>query len=235
MPLRLLRIFLFNLSKKNSVSYKAKVGFGFYAVNSIMIKKQVKVENFIYLNINSVQLEEAAILRRLSVFKGPFDLELSKKCGIGKGNKVIRSNHPVVSGASKLYLGEGTILNSNHYLDLTKSITFGKDTVLAGRGSQLWTHGYYHADEGTDRIRIDGEIVIGDNVYIGSGCTFNPSVKVANAIHLGAGSCISKNLDKKGMYVNQGLRHIDNNIEAIKSKLTKVDDPNLIENVYFKE
>ena len=99
----------------------------------------------------------------------------------------------------------------------------------------MWTHGYYHANTGTDRIRIDGQIHIGDNVYIGSGCIFNPSVTVANAIHIGSGSVISKDLEKPGMYVGQGLRYIDNNLEKVKSKLKKVEDANLIEPVYVKE
>jgi acetyltransferase-like isoleucine patch superfamily enzyme len=99
----------------------------------------------------------------------------------------------------------------------------------------MWTHGYYHADKGPERIRIDGEIKIGDNVYIGSSCIFNPGVVVSNSIHLGGGSVISKSLVKPGMYVTQGLRFIDNNIESIKNKLESVKEDNLMDNVYLKK
>lgn len=64
---------------------------------------------------------------------------------------------------------------------------------------------------------------------------FNPSVKVGNAIHIGGGSVISKNLDKSGMYVNQGLRYIENDMEKVKSKLKEVKGFNLVEKVYIKE
>ena len=68
----------------------------------------------------------------------------------------------------------------------------------------------------------------------GSGCLFNPGIKIANAIHVGGGTVISKNLEKPGMYVGQGLRFIENNINVVKSKLKKVDDNNLVEEVYYK-
>ena len=64
---------------------------------------------------------------------------------------------------------------------------------------------------------------------------FNPGVKISNAIHLGSGCVLSKNLEKKGMYVSQSLRHIDNSLEKVKEKLKKVNDFKLIEPVYNKK
>jgi hypothetical protein len=46
---------------------------------------------------------------------------------------------------------------------------------------------------------------------------------------------ISKSLVKPGMYVTQGLRFIDNNIESIKNKLESVKEDNLMDNVYLKK
>ena len=37
------------------------------------------------------------------------------------------------------------------------------------------------------------------------------------------------------MYVGQGLRYIDNDLEKVKSKLKEVEDADLIEPVYVKE
>ncbi|UPS92550.1 hypothetical protein [Bizionia sp. M204] len=157
-----------------------------------------------------------------------------KKAGISKQNKIRRANAPISYGNAILSLGENSIIVSNHFLDLTKSISIGQHSILAGIGSQLWTHGYYHDDTGPARIRIDGEIKIQNNVYVGSRCIFNPGVVVNNAINIGAGSIISKNLMEKGMYVSQKMRHVDNNIITIRSKLKKVKGHNLIEEVYSK-
>jgi acetyltransferase-like isoleucine patch superfamily enzyme len=106
---------------------------------------------------------------------------------------------------------------------------------LAGLGSQLWTHGYYHADKGLDRIRIDGNIEVGDNVYVGSSVIFNPGVVIGSRIHIGSGAVISKDLKDPGMYVNQSLRYIDNNLEKVKSRLRPVEGVELVEEVYRKK
>ena len=179
-------------------------------------------------------LDKYTSIGNFNIFKGPICVSLLEKSGVSKNNKFRRANSPISYGKSRLELGENSFIVSNHFLDLTRTITIGDNSILAGIRSQLWTHGYYHADTGSDRIRIDGEIHIGDNVYIGSSCIFNPGVKVSNAIHIGAGSTISKNLEKQGMYVGQGLRYIENDLERIKNKLQKVDVKNLVEPVYEK-
>jgi serine acetyltransferase len=58
---------------------------------------------------------------------------------------------------------------------------------------------------------------------------------VGNAIHIGTGSVISKDLKESGMYVGQALRFIDNNLDLIKSKLNKVEEDGLVEIVYTKK
>jgi len=92
----------------------------------------------------------------------------------------------------------------------------------------------YQVTEGLHRIRIDGEIHIGKNVYIGSRCIFNPGIRVEDAIHVGAGSCVSKDLLEAGMYVAQPLRFIRNDIDSIKQRLSKVTVEGLSDIVYSK-
>lgn len=235
LPLRILRIFFLNLNRKNNISFKSNIGIGIYLVDNIRVEAGGKIENLTFININKLVIGVGSTIRRFNFINGPFDVILHNKCGIGKGNKIFRSKFPIVSGYAALELLDNTFVNASHFLDLTKSIRIGSNTVLAGRKSQFWTHGYYHANTGIDRIRIDGEIFIGSNVYVGSGCIFNPGVNVSNAIHIGAGSVISKNLEKSGMYVNQPLRYIENDIDIIKSKLKRVEDISLVEDVYKKD
>jgi len=219
----------------HKVGKKVKIGFSFIKAKQLILGDNVKIGHLNLLLNKSIILNNDAYIGYLNVLKGPFDLELDKKAAIGNKNYLTRGKLGVTYGGSKLSLGELTKITTGHHIDLTQSISFGKFSILAGVRSQLWTHGYYHAITGKDRIRIDGQITIGDNVYIGSSCIFNPGVNVANAIHIGGGSVISKNLDKPGMYVGQALRYIDNDLEKVKSKLIKVEDPNLVEPVYVKE
>jgi acetyltransferase-like isoleucine patch superfamily enzyme len=219
----------------HKVGKNVKIGFSFLKSKQIIFGDNVKIGHLNLILNKSITLNNDAYIGHLNILKGPFNLVLDKNAAIGNKNHLTRGGLGVTYGESTLFFGELTKITTGHHIDLTQSISFGKFSILAGIRSQMWTHGYYHANTGKDRIRIDGEIHIGDNVYIGSGCIFNPGVTVANAIHIGGGSVISKNLKKPGMYVGQGLRYIDNNLEKVKSKLKKVETPNLVETVYVKE
>lgn len=41
-------------------------------------------------------------------------------------------------------------------------------------------------------VRVDGEVNIGSNCYIGARCTILPNVFIGNAITVGAATCVSK-------------------------------------------
>lgn len=189
---------------------------------------------FNFFKINTLILGKDAFIKELNYFKGPFNVVIGDQSGIGRQNKFRRSNFPVSYSRAELTLGTHSFLTSNNFFDLTKSIFFGDNTQLGGIDSQFWTHGYMHADTGKERIRIDGEIIIKNNVYIGSRCLFNPGVTVSNAINIGGNSVISKDLEQPGMYVNQQLRYIKVNINDVKNKLKKVEEKALKEEIYTK-
>lgn len=233
-PINFLKIF-FLRTIGHEISYQARLGFSILLVNRLELDKEARISSFNLIRINHLKLKENSFIGRLNVIYGPMDLRLDTSAGISKRNKIRRAYAPISYGKAMLSLGYNSFIVSNHFLDLTKSVKIGENSIIAGIGSQLWTHGYYHADNGNERIRIDGEIQIGNNVYIGSSCIFNPGVKVSNSINIGAGSTISKNLENPGMYVSQKLRFFENNLEKIKSKLSKVKDYDVVENVYTKD
>src|SRR5690606_1675285 len=157
------------------------------------------------------------------IFRGPLNIILKKNAVIGKRNKIIRGRRGVSYGRANLTLGINAIIVSDHHLDLTRSISIGDNSIVAGIRSQLWTHGYVHASTGATRFRVDGEINIGKNVYIGSGVIINPGVRIADTINVGGNSTISKDLIIPGMYVNQPLRLLNKSYETIKTTLKKVE------------
>lgn len=219
----------------HQIGKNVRIGFSFIMSKKLIISDNVKIGHFNLILNNEVKFYKESYIGYLNILKGPFKLELAEKAAIGNKNYLTRGELGITYGESVLSLGKLTKITTSHHLDLTRSIIFGDFSILAGIRSQMWTHGYYHANKGPDRIRIDGEIIIGDNVYIGSGCIFNPGIEVSNAVHIGGGTVISKSLEKSGMYVGQALRYIDNDIEKIKPKLQKIEDSNLVEQVYTKE
>jgi acetyltransferase-like isoleucine patch superfamily enzyme len=217
------------------VGKKLRIGFSIISVKKLELGDGVKIGHLNLIINDEIILGNLSSVGYMNILKGPFSLILKNKASIGNKNYFTRGRKGISYGVSELVINYNSKVTVGHHLDLTKSIYFGENSILAGLGSQMWTHGYYHADKGPERIRIDGEIKIGDNVYIGSSCIFNPGVVVSNSIHLGGGSVISKSLVKPGMYVTQGLRFIDNNIESIKNKLESVKEDNLMDNVYLKK
>jgi len=216
------------------IGRNTKIGFSLIYIDSFTLLDNAKIGHLNLILNKSLILKKDVYIGYLNIFKGPFDVILKEKAAIGNKNYMTRARKGVSYGESCLTLGRLTKVTVGHHLDLTKSITFGDNSILAGIKSQMWTHGYYHANEGPYRIRIDGDIEIGNNVYVGSRCLFNPGVKVRDAIHIGAGSVISKNLEQSGMYVSQELRYLKNDINTIKEKLHRVQDNGLVEHVYSK-
>ncbi|MEJ1221499.1 acyltransferase [Sediminicola sp. 1XM1-17] len=232
-PINIIKIFLLN-SLGHKISYKSKIGISVLLIKRIELNNNAKINNFNFIKIKKLVLKDGSFIGRFNIINGPFEMSLDSKAGISKQNKIRRSNPPISYGNAVLSLGYNSFIVSNHFLDLTRSIEIGENSIIAGIGTQLWTHGYYHSDKGSQRIRIDGEIIIKNNVYVGSSCIFNPGVVVNEAIHIGAGSTVSKNLVESGMYVSQSLRYIDNDMEKVKSKLDRMDDFQSVEEVYIK-
>ena len=214
------------------IGKKVKVGFNFIYVDNLVLYDNSFIKSFNFINIETLTMKERSYINYFNIIKGPLDVLLDKKAAIGKRNQITRGRKGVVYGKAILSLGILSKITSNHFLDLTRSISFGDYSTLAGVRSQLWTHGYVHADNGPERFRIDGEIIFGDNVYIGSNSFSNPGIKVADRVHIGGNSSISKDLTESGMYVNQGLRYINISYEEIKNKMTKVKVNGLVEDVY---
>lgn len=216
------------------IGKNVKIGFSFLFIGKITLNDSVEIGHLnLFLN-DEIFCSNQSKIGYFNILKGPFILKLSKNAAIGNKNYFTRANMGVTYGESVLELGELTKITTAHHIDLTRSITFGNFSILAGINSQMWTHGYVHENQGSGRFRVDGSINIGDNVYIGSRCIINPALTVSNAISIGAGSVVAKNLTEKGMYVNQQLRFIEQDFETTKAKLKKVEVDNLVEEVYFK-
>jgi acetyltransferase-like isoleucine patch superfamily enzyme len=219
----------------HQIGSKVRIGFSWLSLDMLNLGNGVQIGHFNLIINNSLRLEDNTKIGYLNILKGPFGVEMKKQAAIGNKNYFTRGPEGVSYGKSELSLGEWTKITVGHHFDLTQSISFGNYSILAGLGSQLWTHGYYHADKGLDRIRIDGNIEVGDNVYVGSSVIFNPGVVIGSRIHIGSGAVISKDLKDPGMYVNQSLRYIDNNLEKVKSRLRPVEGVELVEEVYRKK
>ena len=95
---------------------------------------------------------------------------------LGPGNHLTAwSTYGAGELADTIHLGRRVNLTGGHLLDGSFGIVIGDGTWLAGRGTQLWTHG---------SLRPPGAIRIGDGCYVGS------ASRLATGVELGAGTLV---------------------------------------------
>jgi acetyltransferase-like isoleucine patch superfamily enzyme len=92
---------------------------------------------------------------------------------------------------SVLELGAGAIVVSGHRLDFTDRITIGKNVIVGGRNSSLWTHNRQQT----------APITIGDFCYLGSEVRLAPGASLPERCILGLGSVLSGRIDDAGSLV----------------------------------
>lgn len=216
-----------------NVSYRSSIGFSLLYLDSMNISDGSSIGHFNVIKCIDLTMSKDAKIGHINVIRGPFNVVMNSLSCIGNSNRIKRAPFGVTTGESILSLGHLTKITGNHLLDLTKSIKFGDFSILAGSDSQLWTHGYYHYPSGPERFRIDGEIEIQNNVYIGSRVVINAGVKISDSISIGSNSCVSKSVQEPGMYVSQSLRFMKVDLNQTKEKLS-LDETNSCEVVYIK-
>ena len=82
---------------------------------------------------------------------------------------------------SVLDVGAGTVITSGHRIDFTDRVTLGKNVIIGGRSSSLWTHNRQET----------APIEIGDFCYLGSEVRLAPGAKLPDECILGLGSVLT--------------------------------------------
>lgn len=216
------------------VNPSSRIGFSIVLVDKLCLSKGASIGHLNFISCRRLVLRDQAYIQAANLIRGPFSIHLRERSGIGKRNIITRAKKPITYGPSRLSLGTLAKVTSSHTLDLTNSIFFGDFTTVAGKGSQFWTHGYYHYPVGSERFRIDGRILIGNNVYVGSACVFSMGIRVADGIMIGSHSSVSKDLIDRGLYVSQSLRRVDLDVEKTIMRLDAVPSSEVCERVYRK-
>jgi carbonic anhydrase/acetyltransferase-like protein (isoleucine patch superfamily) len=85
---------------------------------------------------------------------------------------------------SVLEMGPGTVITSGHRIDFTDKVTLGKNVIIGGRNSSLWTHNRQET----------APIEIGDFCYLGSEVRLAPGAKLPDECILGLGSVLTSEI-----------------------------------------
>jgi acetyltransferase-like isoleucine patch superfamily enzyme len=82
---------------------------------------------------------------------------------------------------SVLEVGPGTVVTHGHRIDFTDRVTLGKNVIVGGRNSSLWTHNRQET----------APIGIGDFCYLGSEVRLAPGAKLPDECILGIGAVLT--------------------------------------------
>jgi acetyltransferase-like isoleucine patch superfamily enzyme len=220
----------------HTVGRGVRIGLSLLLVDRLFLEEGARIGHFNAVFARRLLMRKGAYLGRLNVVHGPLSLALGPCAGIGNRNKLVRGPRGSVTyGPAMVRLGQLSKITADHYLDCTCSVLIGNFSILAGSASQLWTHGYVHDELSSGRYRIDGRIIVGNNVYLGSATIVTAGVRIADATVVGAGCTVAKSLSDPGLYVSASLRRLDRPIDPDdRTDLEKVPSAELCERVYRK-
>lgn len=115
-------------------------------------------------------------------------LIMNAKSRILTGNRII--------GKGIMTMGEDSRIIYDHYIDVWNNVTLGNHTWLAGKNSQIWTHGSLHT-----KLDKDLSVTIGDHVYIGSAVRIAPGVTLKNTVLVGLGSVVTSSIEQNEVVI----------------------------------
>jgi acetyltransferase-like isoleucine patch superfamily enzyme len=176
--------------KVKSIVLKIIKQLPFSVVRVFLLRKLVGYSIGKNVTIGKVFISCEKVIIGDNVFIADNNFFSCKEINIGDDTKIQSGNGFIGSGIFKI--GTDSRIINNHHFDLWNNIQIGNNTWIAGKNSQFWTHGSIHTKNGEK----DLDIVINNNVYIGSSVCFAPGVKVASTNLIGLGSVVSGIFDE---------------------------------------
>lgn len=167
-----------------------RCGFSILWAQNLNFSGDVKIGSGNIFIVNSLLLCNANV-GHFNRLKGLFDVFL--KGDIGNFNTIINSN---TTSLSKISLDVFSKITSRHRIDLSGNFFLGKNSIIAGMGSQIWSHSYGKING--ERFRIDGDVKICDDCYIGSACIIVGPLFLGPDNSVGAGVVLSGEHDYSG-------------------------------------
>lgn len=219
----------------HTIAPGVRIGLSWVACNRLIMARGARIGHLNVIRVKRITMRPKSGLGHMNVCRGPVSLRLGERAALGNRNTVVRAPKGVTYGPAQLWLGQLAKITAGHSLDCTRSIRLGDRSTLAGKGSQVWTHGYVHENDAPKRYRVDGRVCIGNNVYLGSSVIIIGGVSICDNASVGVGTCVTKHLTEPGFYVSGALRMLPKPAPPeAREDMERVTAPELVEAVYRK-
>lgn len=209
------------------------IGFSFVIVDNLCMAKGSKIGHFNYINCPLLSMGNRSTIHLLNIIKGYFDIDMKEGANLFRQNVIRRFNKKNNYKKAEVNLRKDCWIGVNHFFDVTDSLTIGENTIIAGKNTECWTHGFLIGKN--KKVRIDAPIYIGSHCYIGSRCMILAGTTISDNITIGAATTVTGDLNKQGVYVGQGIRYMpfdaDKKIDDLHNPIAHIQDTD----IYKKE
>ena len=128
------------------------------------------------------------------------------KFSIGKNVCICQGSEIILTKGSTLKVLDNTYIGSNINLRCSGNIQIGSNVRIAQNVSIIDSN--YDISNGFIGDLIPNDIIIEDNVWIGAGAIILPGVVIGNSSIIGAGSVVTKSVNKSSLWFGNPARFI---------------------------
>ncbi len=130
------------------------------------------------------QVEHVALAFRRGIWKG-------RSLAVGR-NVIIRGN-VTIRHPEKIIVGDNTSINEYCHIWGGGGVSIGRNTLIA---AHVVITSQTHDSNATmfNKTKIEAPVIVGDNVWIGSGAIILPGITIGNNTIIGAGSVVTRNI-----------------------------------------
>jgi UDP-3-O-[3-hydroxymyristoyl] glucosamine N-acyltransferase len=130
---------------------------------------------------------------RLNIIRGGERVQLGDYAEVIRLNvlNAIPDHDCTTSPISRLEIRAGAVIVSGHRIDFTDRVTIGRNVIVGGRSSSLWTHNRQQT----------APIEIGDFCYLGSEVRLAPGARLPERSILALGSVLAGPIETPGSLV----------------------------------
>jgi hypothetical protein len=187
----------------------ARIGLSLVWTPRLVMGPHARIGHLNLIRCRSLWMSQRASIKLLNRITGPFSVRMGAGGFMGTCNAVIGGGAPQgVPVWPVLRIGPQAEFTTFITADCTENITLRRGVVLAGRGIQIWTHGFAHRQNFGGRELLRGPVKIGRNVYVGAMSCINLGVTIGDDVTIGSLTSVSKSLPEPGLYVSSPVRHI---------------------------
>ena len=146
-----------------------------------------------------VSIGKYSTLESFSKVNSLNEFVIGDDCLIDK-HAVIQGPHQYLWGESKpkFIAGNQVAVMAYWLVDVTRKIAIGNNVLFAGQYGQIWSHSF-----DLNNNRLDFQISIGNNIYIGSGSKICGDVTICDNVVISLGSIITSSIVESGVYTNE--------------------------------